>query len=162
MIAGTALVFGDDVNTDLLHPSYFYSLDDHTVRQGFLGQVAGKEHTRGEDRARIVVAGSNFGCGSSRETTMHALRMAGVKALVAESFGRIFLRNATALGLPVFEVAGAAGFAEDGQDLRLGEGVLYNDATGRVLDLPPLDPYLQGLVDAGGLVAWLQRRGRIE
>jgi len=161
MITGTALVFGDDVNTDLLHPSTFFSLDERIVRQGFLGQVAGKEQAAREDRARIVVAGRNFGCGSSRETTMLALRMAGVKALVAVDFGRIFLRNATALGLPAFEVQSAPGFAQDGHPLRLDDSVLYNDATGATLVLPPPDPYLQGLVDAGGLVPWLTARGEL-
>ncbi|MCB9780292.1 MAG: 3-isopropylmalate dehydratase small subunit [Alphaproteobacteria bacterium] len=160
-VDGAAMVFGDDVNTDLLHPSYFFSLDADTVRQGFLGQVAGKA-TDGT-RSRVLLAGDNFGCGSSRETTMQSLRLAGVQALVATSFGRIFFRNALCLGLPAFSCPDAATLAEEGQPVRVDPlaGTATNLATGRTVALTPLDPFWRQVLEAGGMMPWLEQRGSL-
>ena len=158
MIEGAALSFGDDVNTDLLHPSYFFSLNQNTVREGFLGAVEQTELVD-KDMARIIVAGRNFGCGSSRETTMTALKLAGVQAVVAESFGRIFFRNALSLGLPAFTVDSVDGFAEAGDTLRMLDGELFNVRTGHRLALHTLDPMWAEVLACGGMVGFLGSRG---
>ena len=160
MKEGTALVFGNDINTDLLHPSYFFSLDSSRVRDGFLGAV--KTTTdRDIDRARIIVAGKNFGCGSSRETTMTALRLAGVQAVIAESFGRIFFRNAMSLGVPALTTASLDGFAEGGDRLRVADGILQNLTQDRSVTLNPLDPMWAAVLDAGGMIDFLRVRGSL-
>ena len=103
IIHGRVLVFGDNVNTDELHPSRFL-LDDRTVRSGFLQAAAGYEQVGSGDVAgRIVVAGDNFGCGSSRETGARSFLLAGVRAVVGRSLARIFSRNVRNLGLPAVE-----------------------------------------------------------
>src|SRR3954453_3622021 len=93
-IAGKALIMGDHVNTDELHPSRFFSLDDRTVRSGFLQAAAGSEQGGGRGCAgRALLAGDTCGCGSSRETGARAFLLAGVRAVVARSLARIFSRN---------------------------------------------------------------------
>ena len=160
MIRGCAIVLGDDVNTDLLHPSYFFSLDPKTVRKGFLGAVASVD-APDEDKSRIIVAGRNFGCGSSRETTMTALKLAGVKGVVAESFGRIFFRNAMSLGVTARTLPSLEGFAAPGDTLCISGNELRNERTGAALNLDPLDPFWDAVLAAGGLIPFLTARGEI-
>ena len=154
-IQGRALVLGHDVNTDELHPSRFFSLNDDTVRSGFLQAVPGR---RGEDvsKGRIVVAGRNFGVGSSRETGARVFVLAGVRAVIAESFGRIFIRNLTNLGLPAIVAPGVSERVADGDALSVDlTASTLHLPNGSFLPLAPLDPFLDAVQRAGGLVAYL-------
>ncbi len=160
-----ALVFGDDVNTDLLHPSYFYSLDGEVVRSGFLRAVPGRESGPEEAATpRILVAGRNFGCGSSRETTIQALKMGGVDAVVAASFGRIFYRNALSSGLPALCCERAAEKTESGDllTLDLDQLVVRNETRSTETALEPPDPFWRQVLAAGGLIPFLRERGELE
>lgn len=155
--SGRALVLGDNVNTDALHPSRFYSLDDSKVRRGFLGAVSGRETQGASDVAgRIVVAGRNFGIGSSRETGARVFLLAGIQAVVAVSFARIFYRNVLNLGLAAVECPGLSGI-----ELEDGAMVELNTTTGQVtagvhrLIAEPLDPHWRRILDAGGLDRYL-------
>lgn len=162
VLEGRALVFGDDVNTDHLHPSMFFSLDPGQVRRGFLGAVRGREGIAEEDAVpRILVAGRHFGGGSSRETTVRALHLSGVVAVVAVGFGRIFRRNALGTGLAAVTCAEATTLAREGELLRvdLERGLVSNAVTGRSAPLEPLDPLWHAVLRAGGLEAWLRARG---
>ena len=157
MIKGQALVLGDDVNTDELHPSRFYSLDDGVVRSGFLGAVEGHEASASADHSgRIVLAGTNFGIGSSRETGARVFLLAGIQAVVAVSFARIFHRNLLNLGLPAITCTELQATSLcDGMsvELDLENGRLLCD--GHKLCTEPLDPHWQRVLAAGGLVNWL-------
>ena len=157
MLSGHALILGDDVNTDELHPSRFYSLNDAVVRQGFLGAVEGHEGTgKDEHRGRIVLAGANFGIGSSRETGARVFCLAGIQAVVAVSFARIFYRNLLNLGMPAITCPGLEGLsiAEGASvSLHIAEGRLEVD--GHSLETLPLDPHWRRVLDAGGLANWL-------
>ena len=105
-IRGRALIMGDNVNTDVLHPSRFYSLDDRKVRAGFLQAAAGYEEIGGSDLSgRIIVAGENFGCGSSREHAPWALLDAGIRCVIAPSFADIFYNNCFKNGILPIRVA---------------------------------------------------------
>lgn len=162
-VSGRAMVLGDHINTDLIHPSYFFSLDADTVQRGFLGAVQGRSDASKSTHARVLVAGDNFGCGSSRETTMQALRLAGVRAVVAVSFGRIFFRNALCLGLPAFTCPDARTLAEEGQTVLVDPLGLEarNLDTGARGALDPLDPFWQEVLVAGGMMPWLAQSGRL-
>jgi 3-isopropylmalate dehydratase small subunit len=157
MIRGKALVLGDDVNTDELHPSSFYSLDDTKVRQGFLRAVEGREGDAEKDLSgSIVVAGRNFGIGSSRETGARVFLLAGIQAVVAVSFARIFHRNILNLGLPALACPALADHQpRDDQevcvDLETGR-VTFGDV---ILTTEPLDPHWQQVLRAGGLAPYL-------
>jgi 3-isopropylmalate dehydratase small subunit len=169
IIRGRALVFGNNVNTDELHPSRFFSLDDRTVRSGFLQAAAGYEQVGSGDVAgRIVIAGDNFGCGSSRETGARAFLLAGVRAVVARSLARIFSRNVRNLGLPALECPSLPALAPDAEieiEIGLAAGGLAAGglAAGRLrvvgagddLPLAPLDPFWTAVLAAGGLLPFL-------
>jgi 3-isopropylmalate/(R)-2-methylmalate dehydratase small subunit len=155
-IGGRALIMGDNVNTDVLHPSRFYSLDDRKVRAGFLQAAAGYEEVGGSDLSgRIIVAGDNFGCGSSRETGARAFLLAGVRAVVARSLARIFSRNVRNLGLPAVECPSLTSLEPDtAVELDLIAWTLRTPA-GLELALTPLDPFWVAVLSAGGLMPFL-------
>ncbi len=153
-----AWVFGDDVDTDALAPGLYMkaSLEElaghclETRDPQFAGSVRPGD---------VVVAGRNFGMGSSREQAAEALRQLGVKAVLAKSFAGIFYRNAFNLGLPAVVCADTGRInAGDELDLDLEHGAVLNRTTGESLRCEPVPGHLAGLVEAGGLIPWLERR----
>ena len=164
IITGKALVMGNNVNTDVLHPSQFFSLDDNKVRAGFLQAAAGYEQAgAGDLSGRIILAGDNFGCGSSRETGARAFVLAGVRAIVARSLARIFSSNVRNLGLPAVECPALPQLAESdfevGVDLQTWT-LEIPAASGiptdrRQLALKRLDPFWEAVIRAGGLMGFL-------
>jgi 3-isopropylmalate/(R)-2-methylmalate dehydratase small subunit len=158
IITGPALVMGNNVNTDVLHPSRFFSLDDNTVRSGFLQAAAGYESTGADNLAgRIIAAGENFGCGSSRETGAKVFVLAGVQAIVARSLARIFSRNVRNLGLLAVECPSLPSNLESGLELQidLERWTLAIPARGDRFALKRLDPFWEAVVHAGGLMGFL-------
>jgi 3-isopropylmalate/(R)-2-methylmalate dehydratase small subunit len=157
-VGGRALLMGDNVNTDVLHPSRFFSLDDKTVRSGFLQAAAGYESMGGTDLSgKIIVAGENFGCGSSRETGAKAFLLAGVRAVVARSLARIFSRNVRNLGLPAVECPDVPRDlpADAELELDLVAWQLRAPALSLVVPVTRLDPYWVAVLQAGGLMPFL-------
>jgi 3-isopropylmalate dehydratase small subunit len=159
---GTAWKFGDHVNTDVIIPaSYLVTTDPADLGRHCMEGVDAtfSQKVRQGD---IIVAGKNFGCGSSREHAPMAIKGAGISCVVGESFARIFFRNAFNIGLPIFEASGVS----DGIDG--GDQVSVNEATGEIVDLTngrtflakPIPPFMQELIEAGGLMAYvLKKRG---
>jgi 3-isopropylmalate/(R)-2-methylmalate dehydratase small subunit len=152
----------DDVDTDQILPGEFLT----TVPNEELGEYALRGYdpefaARIED-GDVLVAGTNFGLGSSRESAPVALRNAGVGAIVAESFARIFYRNAINVGLPIAVVPGISDHVSDGDTLRVdvARGEVENLTTGESFDTDPLPPDLLEILEAGGLVAYRQRATR--
>jgi len=153
-VTGKAVIFGDDVNTDVIIPSkYLTSLD--------LGELA-KHAMEGLDpgfaeKAKegvILVAGKNFGCGSSREQAPIALKYAGVKCVLADFFARIFYRNAINIGLPVLEVPGISEEVKEGDLLTvdLEEGKVVNVTRNKVIDALKLPDFILEILKDGGLI----------
>jgi 3-isopropylmalate/(R)-2-methylmalate dehydratase small subunit len=149
---GRAWVFSDDVDTDQIAPSRFIVSNDpeelgehafNDLRPEFAETVANGD---------FVVAGHNFGSGSSREHAPLALLGAGVDGIVAQSFARIFYRNGINIGLPVL-ICPDADRIDDGDEisLHLDEGTVVNHTANERYDADPLPPFLQTLVNAGGL-----------
>ena len=153
-ITGPAVVLGDDVNTDVLQPSRFFSLDRETRAAGVLG---GRNTALLE--GAILVAGRNLAVGSSREAVILGIREAGVVAVVAGSISRIFVRNAVNIGLPVMSGLNDNGAIHNGDivTLDLDRSVLERGSDGAVWPLDPLDPYLRGVLEAGGLIPFLEQ-----
>ena len=154
---GRAWVFGDDVSTDLLSPGA-YAVAPLAVRQRHVLESVNPAFAGSARAGDVVVAGRNFGCGSSRETAPENLRALGVGCVVAESFARIFLRNAVALGLPVLPCSGAATVARDGDllEVDLGAATVKNMASGVTLTGSPLPPEMLEILEAGGILAVLR------
>lgn len=150
---GRVWKLGDSIDTNQLAGGGLQGADaDDTLRinclrglrPDFTEQVAGGD---------IVVAGTNFGCGSSRQTAVQALQLCGVAAVVADSVARIFRRNSIALALPTFAVPGVSSFVEDGDVVRVDypEGALANVTSGAQLPLPTLSPSVEAVYRAGGI-----------
>jgi 3-isopropylmalate/(R)-2-methylmalate dehydratase small subunit len=158
MIEGRAVVLGDDVNTDNILPGAYLNLTDPAdlgehLLETYPGDVA--QRIRPGD---ILVAGENFGMGSSREQAQIAILARGVQAIVAASFARIFLRNCINVGLPVAESREASAAIADGDIVRidLPAGTIARRANR--FAIPPQPAFVAEIVDAGGLVPWARAR----
>lgn len=156
---GRAWVFGDDIDTDQIIPSRFLVSSDPAELGEHAFQDLRPEFSETVAEGEFVVAGENFGSGSSREHAPLALVGAGVDAVVAESFARIFFRNCINLGLPVLICAGASQI-DDGDDvsLHLDDGTVTNHERGETYDAEPLPQFLQDLVDQGGLKPYTEAK----
>ena len=155
-----AWVFGDNVDTDAIAPGRYLKFDIaeisrhclETVDPGFASSVR---------KGDIVVAGRNFGVGSSREQAPEALKHLGVSALVAQSFAGLFYRNAINLGLPAVACAQAKRIRPgDELELDASTGRLANRTTGETLECEPIPEFLMQLIRDGGLVPHLEKRLR--
>jgi 3-isopropylmalate/(R)-2-methylmalate dehydratase small subunit len=151
--------YGDNVDTDVIIPARYLVTSDpdelgsHCLENLDPGFVP--EHRPGD----IIVGGKNFGCGSSREHAPIAIKGAGVPAVVAASFARIFFRNAINIGLPVYESAEAAAAIQMGDQIRVDSerAVVVNETRQEEYPITPLPPFMQEIVNAGGLMARLQK-----
>ena len=151
---GTAHTFGDDVNTDYITPTDYFSESIETIANHVFEPINSDFHERFED-GDLIVTGENFGSGSSRETAPKALKVAGVSVVVAESFARIFYRNGIAIGLPVVTCPGVTDAVSQGDEVLVDfdEGVLRNRTTGETLETEPMPEEIQSIYEAGGLLA---------
>ena len=157
---GKAHVFGDDVNTDEIIPARYLSTIDPAALAKHCMEDADAEFVRKVRPGDILVAGENFGCGSSREHAPIAIKAAGVACVVAESFARIFFRNAINIALPIITCPDAAGDISDGDelDIDLAAGTLKNLTTGHAFTFPPFTKEIQAIIQAGGLMAFVKSR----
>ncbi len=162
MVKGKAHRFGDDINTDyIISGKYkFKTLDMKELAQHlFEDLVPGfAERVKTGD---LIVAGENFGCGSSREQAPLVIKEAGISCVVAKSFARIFYRNAINVGLPVVECNTES--IEDGDllEVDLDSGRLMDLSKGRQISFQPLPPFMQGILQEGGLVQYLRKYGTL-
>ena len=156
---GTVYVFGQDVNTDEIIPARYLTTTDPAVlarhcmedaRPGFGASVA---------PGSILIAGANFGCGSSREHAPIAIKAAGISCVVAESFARIFYRNAINIGLPIVECDGISRKVMEGDAVTvdLDSGRLTT-GSGEVLPISPFPPFMQRIIEQGGWMRYLLAR----
>ncbi|PZN99955.1 MAG: 3-isopropylmalate dehydratase [Alphaproteobacteria bacterium] len=156
--AGTAFVFGDQIDTDLLAPGHLMKLDPDALARHCLEAVDPAFATTVK-AGDFVVAGLNFGLGSSREQAAVSLKRLGVEAVIAQSFARIFWRNAINLGLPAITLPEANEIAAgDRLSLDLGAGRLTNQTTERTYRFAPFPDHLTAMMRDGGLIAHLKRQ----
>jgi len=159
-IEGPVLKYGDDIDTDQIYPGRYLELVEPAEIAAHVMEGADPHFRQRFSPGGILVAGKNFGCGSSREHAPRALKQAGVKAVVAESFARIFYRNAINVGLPVVVCKGVSALFSDGQRARLDlkRGLVTNLSTGQSLKANPFSAYVLEILAAGGLIPFLQRK----
>jgi 3-isopropylmalate dehydratase small subunit len=148
-------VLGDNIDTDIIYPGRFLNITDREKTAEHLFELAYPEIRPALAPGDILVAGANFGCGSSREQAAAALKYAGVGAVIAQSFARIFFRNAINLGLPAV-VARVECRAGDELEIDLAAGAIRNLTTGAAAKAAPLDPRAVELLQAGGLIPYLK------
>jgi 3-isopropylmalate/(R)-2-methylmalate dehydratase small subunit len=159
-IRGKAVKFGDNVDTDVILPGpYLVHTDPNELAKHAMEGLDPKFAEKAADGV-IVVGGKNFGCGSSREQAPIALKYAGVKCVLAESFARIFYRNSITIGLPVLVCAGVSDKVEEGDMLvvDLQSGRVEDRTNGSVLEATRLPEFIMEILDDGGLIEHLKRR----
>lgn len=151
---GRAHVFGDNVNTDYITPSDYFGLPLEDIAEHVFEPIA-PDFVEQFESGDVIIAGENFGSGSSRETAPAALKELGVAAVVAESFARLYYRNSIAIGLPAITCPGVATAVESGDvvEVDLEQNAVRNLDTGVVCDSEPLNDTIQEIFDAGGLLA---------
>ena len=160
---GTVHRYGRDVDTDVIIPARYLNTSDPSelakhcmedIDASFVGKVAPGD---------IIVAEENFGCGSSREHAPIAIKAAGVDAVVAKSFARIFYRNAINTGLAIFECPEAVDAIADGDVVRIDAdaGVIVDETTGKTFQAEPFPSFIREIIEAGGLVnRWKEKLAR--
>lgn len=152
IIKGTAIQYGDNVDTDVIIPARYLNTSDPKELASHCMEDIDKDFAQKIKPGDIIVAGSNFGCGSSREHAPIAIKYSGISCVVAKSFARIFYRNAINTGLPIIETDAAI---DNGDELAvdLTAGTITNLTKGETSTFPPFPTFLQGIIDAGGLMS---------
>jgi 3-isopropylmalate/(R)-2-methylmalate dehydratase small subunit len=153
---GTAHVFGADVNTDEIIPARYLTTSDPKVLAANCMEDARPGFAKSVAPGDIIVAAGNFGCGSSREHAPIAIKAAGISCVVADSFARIFFRNAINIGLPIVECPGIAAKVKQGDRLTVDlTGGTVTLPSGERLAVPPFPPFMEGIVKEGGWMSYL-------
>jgi 3-isopropylmalate/(R)-2-methylmalate dehydratase small subunit len=159
-LAGTAIVYGDDVDTDVIIPArYCTSFDPEELGTHCLEDLD-PDFTKKAKPGDVIIAGENFGCGSSRENAPLAIKGARISAVVAKSFARIFYRNSINVGLPIIESRELVENTREGDriEIDLDRGVIANGRTGEQYHVPPFPPEVIAIVEAGGMVEYVRKR----
>lgn len=157
---GKAWKFGNNIDTDLIIPARYLNTSDPAELAKYAMEDADPEWVDKMNPGDFIVAGENFGCGSSREHAPIALKAAGVSAVIAKSFARIFYRNAINIGLPILESPQAAEEINEGDNLEvvLASGTVNDKTSGKNYKAQAFPEFMQKIVDKGGLINYLKAR----
>jgi 3-isopropylmalate/(R)-2-methylmalate dehydratase small subunit len=160
---GRIWMLGDNVNTDVIIPGRYNVTTDRTQLARYCLCEALPEFSQQVQRGDVLIAGHNFGCGSSREHAPTALLACGVQVIIARSFARIFYRNAVNIGLPVLVCEDAVLTSASGQHIEvdLATGVIRNISTRQTFQSEPLDPFVARIVAAGGIIEYIRQEGAL-
>ncbi len=161
---GKAWKFGDDVDTDAIIPARYLNTSDPKVLAAHCMEDADPQFAGKVKSGDMLVAGKNFGCGSSREHAPIAIKAAGLSCVIAHSFARIFYRNAFNMGLPILECPEAVESLSTGDEVEvdLDRGVITNHTKNQTYQAQPVPPFMQKLLQAGGLMAYVQEQMKQE
>lgn len=160
VIQSEIIKYGDNVDTDVIIPArYLNSSDPADLAAHCMEDLDAAFDQKVKDR-KIISAGKNFGCGSSREHAPIAIKAAGVQCIISESFARIFYRNAINIGLPILECAEAAQALRDGAEVEvdLSGGIIRNLTSGAVYKTHPFPSFLQDIIESGGWTRYAKER----
>jgi 3-isopropylmalate/(R)-2-methylmalate dehydratase small subunit len=155
---GKAWKFGENLNTDEIIPARFnITIDEQELGKAVFCEIK-PAYTRGVQAGDVVVGGTNFGCGSSREHAPRAIRGSGASCVIAASFARIFFRNAINIGLPILECPEAADGIQEGDEVQvdLTRGIITDISLGETYQAKPLPAFVLKIAAAGGIVNFLK------
>jgi len=154
--------YGDHIDTDIIIAARYLNTTDPAELARHCMEDAGDQFIARVQAGDFIVAGENFGCGSSREHAPIAIKAAGISAVIAANFARIFFRNAINVGLPILESPEAAAEAQAGDELEveLATGIIRNLTRGTSYQAQPFPPFLRDIIDAGGLVDYVAAQVR--
>jgi 3-isopropylmalate/(R)-2-methylmalate dehydratase small subunit len=157
---GRVWKFGDDINTDEIIPARYLSLTDPAKLAEHVMEDADPEFPSKVRQGDIIIAGKNFGCGSSREHAPVAIKGSGIACVIAKSFARIFFRNSFNMGLLILESPSAVDGTKEGERLEVDpdKGSIRNASTGESFNVMPIPPFMKELLQHGGLIAHIKAR----
>ncbi len=159
-IRGKVYKYGDDVNTDVIMPARYLNVYDHAELAQHCMEDLDPDFLKMVKPGDIIVAGTNFGCGSSREHAPLAIKAAGISCVIAKSFARIFYRNALNIGLPIQECEEAVAKTKAGNTLEvdLSTGKIVNVTRGLTFKAKPYPDFMLKLIESGGLIEYTKRK----
>ena len=160
IMEGKVWKFGDNIDTDVIIPAPYLVTTDEKALGKHCMEGVDPTFSQKVGAGDIIVAGKNFGCGSSREHAPMAIKGVGISCVVAESFARIFFRNAFNMGLAIFEASGVSeGInAEDQIAVNQNTGEITDHTNGRRFTAYPIPPFMQELIEAGGLMSYVMKQ----
>ena len=163
-IKGRAWKFGANIDTDVIIPARYLNVSDPEDLARHCMEDESPRFMRDARPGDIIVAESNFGCGSSREHAPIAIKARGISCVIAKGFARIFYRNAFNMGLPILESEEAVDAIEDGHELDVDpvKGEIRDETTGRVFQADPIPPFMQQIIDDGGLMEHIAKRRKLD
>ena len=160
-VKGKVFKYGDNVDTDVIIPARYLNSSEPAELAAHCMEDIDKDFIKKVKKGDLMVARKNFGCGSSREHAPIAIKAAGVSCVIAETFARIFYRNAINIGLPILECEAAANGIDDGDTVSVdfNTGVITNETKGESYQAAAFPPFIQSIIQAGGLLKSLKERG---
>ncbi len=157
---GKVWKFKDDVNTDEIIPARYLNTTDPKELGAHCMEDIDSEFSKKISKGDIMVAGKNFGCGSSREHAQISIKGAGLSCVIAQSFARIFLRNSINMGLAILEIKDISGIKEgDYLEVDLASGLVSNLTEHKEYKAKPFPKFIQDIIKSGGLLKWIGKRG---
>ncbi len=159
-VHSSVIKYGDHVDTDVIIPARYLNTTDHAELASHCMEDIDADFKKKSETRRVIVAGRNFGCGSSREHAPIAIKASGIELVIADSFARIFYRNAIDIGLPIIECPAAAAAIADGDevDVDLDSGVITDVTTGERFTAAPFPPFIQEIIESGGIAAYVRTK----
>lgn len=152
--------YQDNVDTDVIIPARYLNTKDHAELASHCMEDIDPDFVKNVKPGDIIVAGENFGCGSSREHAPIAIKASGVSCVIATTFARIFYRNAINIGLPILECPEASKGIEDGDQVEVdfSKGEIRNVTKNETYTAAPFPEFIRGIINAGGLMASIKER----
>lgn len=152
--------YADNVDTDVIIPARYLNTSSHAELAAHCMEDIDRDFVSRVKEGDIIVAGKNFGCGSSREHAPIAIKASGISCIIAASFARIFYRNAINIGLAILECPEASADVKAGDELSVDfdSGVIQNLTTGKQYQAEPFPPFIQEIIQCGGLLNSLQKK----
>jgi 3-isopropylmalate/(R)-2-methylmalate dehydratase small subunit len=160
MIRGKVIKYGHNVDTDVIIPARYLNTSDPEELAKHCMEDLDKTFVDRVQKGDVMVAGRNFGSGSSREHAPIALKASGISCVIAETFARIFYRNSINIGLPIMECAAAAQDISEGDQVQVdvNTGIITNLTTGRTYKAEPFPGFMQEIINADGLISYVRER----
>lgn len=160
LLKGRTWKFGDDIDTDAIIPARYLNTSEPEELAKHCMEDADPEFPNKVNKGDIIIAGKNFGCGSSREHAPIAIKAAGVSCVIAKSFARIFYRNSINIGLPILEAPEAAEAIKEGSEVEVdvAKGEIKDLTTGITYKAAPFPDFMRQIIAAGGLINYVAER----
>lgn len=160
--SGTVFKYGDNVDTDVIIPARYLNSSDPKELASHCMEDIDRNFIKNVKKGDLIVATKNFGCGSSREHAPIAIKAAGVSCVIAETFARIFYRNAINIGLPIIECPEAANGIDSGDlvEVEFDSGMIYNKTKGTSFQGQPFPEFMQKIIQAEGLIPYINSKNK--